>query len=81
MDIANVVAAIRLHYHANMTSVVNVLNQLHVMPDEKAEEANRRHMMTVVNDILPRLGYDTSAFHEEENDEELDEDESPEMGM
>ena len=54
-DIANVVSRIRLHYHANMLSVVNAANQLHILSDEKAEEINKRHCMTIFADIIPRL--------------------------
>lgn len=55
MDIANVVARIRRVYHENMVSIVNAGNQLHLIKDEKAEEANMNHVMTLVNDIYPRI--------------------------
>ena len=58
IDIPTKVAKMRFMYHANMLDVNNVLNQMHLMSDEKAEKNNRRHTMTIVNDILPRLGYD-----------------------
>ena len=59
MDIAERVALARFWYHANMTSVVNVANQLHILSDERAEEMNKNHTMTIVNDIIPRLSKDT----------------------
>ena len=31
-------------------------------PDEKAEERNKKHVMTIVNDILPRMGYDVEEY-------------------
>lgn len=55
MDIANVVAKIRLNYHANMLSVVNAANQLHIISDDKANRLNEKHAMTIFEDILPRL--------------------------
>jgi hypothetical protein len=48
-----------------MTSVVNVLNQLGILSDEKAEEKNKHHIMTIVNDISPRLN--AKAIKELEN--------------
>lgn len=65
MDIATRVAIWRYKYHANMTSVVNVLNQLGILSDEKAEEKNKHHVMTIANDILPRLN--AKAIKELEN--------------
>ena len=66
MDISKEVAKARFQYHANACSIVNVLNQLGLMSDEKAEARNKKHVMTIVNDICPRLGIDTvKAFKEE----------------
>lgn len=62
MDICRLVAKVRFNYHANACSVVNVLNQLGLMSDEKAEARNKNHVMTIVNDICPRLGLDPSKF-------------------
>ena len=59
MDIAEKIAVARFWYHANMTSIVNVANQLYILSDEKAEEANKNHTMTIVNDIIPRLSKET----------------------
>ena len=55
MDIAKCVTKIRFHYHANMLSVVNAANQLHLLSDEKAEEINKKHTMIIFEDIFPRL--------------------------
>ena len=59
MDIAERIAVMRFWYHANMTSIVNVANQLHILSDNKAEEMNKNHTMTIVNDIIPRLSKET----------------------
>jgi hypothetical protein len=65
MDITKVVAALRFKYHANMLDVNNVLNQLGLRNDEKAEEKGAYHAMTIINDVLPRLGYDVEGFMNE----------------
>lgn len=49
------VAIMRFKYHANMLDVVNVLNQLHILSDERAEKMNKNHTMTIVTDLLPRI--------------------------
>lgn len=62
MDIAIIVAKARETYHTNMTSVVNAANQLKLISDEKANLLNKRHVMTLVNDVWPRLyGEETIA--------------------
>lgn len=58
MNLPKIVAKMRLRYHANMIDVVNVGNQLGIISDEKAEEMNKNHAMTIFTDILPRLGID-----------------------
>lgn len=62
MDISTLVAKVRFHYHANACDVDNVLNQIGLMSDKKAEERNRNHVMTIVNDICPRLGLNPSKI-------------------
>lgn len=57
MDLPKTVAKVRFHYHAVMLDLNNALNQLRILSDDKAEKNNERHTMTIVNDILPRLGY------------------------
>lgn len=55
MDVAIMVAKAREFYHANMTSVINAANQLKLIKDEKADELNKRHVMTLINDVWPRI--------------------------
>lgn len=59
MDLAKKVAVMRFKFHANMTSIVNVANQLHILTDDKANEMNKHHVMECF-DALERLGYDLS---------------------
>ena len=54
-SLPEVVAIARFKYHANMLDIVNVANQLHILSDEKAEEMNKHHAMTIMTDLLPRL--------------------------
>lgn len=56
MDLSTRVAKMRLNFHATACDWNNVLNQLHVLSDEKAEARNRNHVKVIINDILPRLG-------------------------
>ena len=56
------VTKMRLKFHVEAVDWNNALNQLHMISDEKAENKNKEHVMTIVNDILPRLGKDTKAF-------------------
>ena len=58
MDLAKAVAKMRLHHHANMIEINNILNQLGLRKDDKAEEIAKRHTMLIVNDIIPRLKAD-----------------------
>lgn len=66
MKLAKMVATMRYHHHANMVELINVGNQLGIISDEKAEAKNRDHVMVIFNDILPRLGVDTSKLVEDE---------------
>lgn len=68
MSMATFVTAMRFKYHANATDINNALNQLHIISDEKAEERNKKHVMTIVNDILPRMGYDVEEYFKKKND-------------
>ena len=65
MSLERNVAKIRFWYHANRLDINNALNQLHLMSDRKNEESNRKHVMIIFSDILPRLGYDVSSLQEE----------------
>jgi hypothetical protein len=53
--LSTVVAKCRLWYHAEAIELNNVLNQLHIRKDDVAEDKAADHMLTIVNDILPRL--------------------------
>jgi len=55
MGLADKVSKMRLSYHLNGIEINNVLNQLHIRDDEKAERIAKNHVMTIFNDILPRL--------------------------
>lgn len=63
MDMPTMIAKLRLCYHSNATSFVNVLNQLHIVSDEVAERRNKIHVMTVLEDIAPRLGKDVFSVY------------------
>lgn len=75
MSLSKTVAKLREIYHTNMTDVVNVLNQLHIIKDEKADEYNKRHVMTLVEDVWPRLygqeAVDNLFKESTKNEEEL----------
>lgn len=53
-----IVANLRLRYHSNAIDLNNVLNQLKIRSDEKAEEIAKQHAMTIFEDIFPRLNID-----------------------
>lgn len=55
MDLPRKVAMVRMIYHVNMIDVINVGNQLGLIKDEKAEERNKHHVMTLINDVWPRI--------------------------
>ena len=65
MDITKIVAELRFNYHANMLDVNNILNQLKLRSDEKAEENGKKHCMECF-DCLGRLGYDLSSLKKNE---------------
>lgn len=56
MSIPNMVAKIRLNYHLNMIDLVNAGNQLHFISDEKADDANKKHLKGCI-DCYERLGF------------------------
>lgn len=62
MDITKRVATMRLNFHANTVSLNNVLNQFHIISNETAEKRNKNHVMTILTDIMPRLGKDVDGF-------------------
>ena len=55
MNISIIVAKAREVYHTNIVDVVNAANQMHLIKDDKAEELNKHHVMTLMNDIYPRI--------------------------
>lgn len=67
MNIPKLVTIARYAYHLNAIDANNVLNQLKIRKDDKAEVVAKKHFVTIVEDILPRLGYDTSKFYKEES--------------
>lgn len=64
--LAKLVAKARFIYHTNAVEVVNAANQLHIISDEKAEEMNKNHVMTLFNDVMPRLGFDVQSAMRED---------------
>lgn len=54
MDITKKVAKLRFGYHANMLDVCNVLNQVGILKDDKAEEVMKDHTMKCM-DCLARM--------------------------
>ena len=55
MSLPIMIANIRLKYHLNALDLYNSLNQLHLVSDEKAEEANKMHFNKCI-DCYSRLG-------------------------
>lgn len=54
MSLPTMITKIRLKYHLNALDFYNSLNQLHLVSDEKAEEANKMHLKKCV-DCYSRL--------------------------
>lgn len=61
-SLPDLVALLRCRYHLNAIDINNVLNQLGLRSNDKAEECAKNHVMTLWNDILPRLGYNTKEI-------------------
>lgn len=55
MSISKEVTKMRYKYHLTAIELNNVLNQLHIRNDEKAEEIGKKHAMVIFNDIIPRI--------------------------
>ena len=66
MDISTMVTKIRLRHHTNVIERNNVLNQLKLRSDSKAEEIAKKHTMIIIGDIFPRLGLDVKEVFNEE---------------
>lgn len=62
MDLPKMIAVMRCKYHLEMIDLVNAGHQLHLISGGTADQKNRKHLRTLINDILPRLGYDTSEY-------------------
>ena len=48
MALADIVAKILIHYHANCVDITNCLGQLHLISDEEWEERNKKHVMALI---------------------------------
>lgn len=59
VSLCDVVTHARFLYHLNAIDVNNVLNQLRLRSDKKADKRAAEHLTVIVDDILPRLGYDS----------------------
>ena len=71
MDITKKVAKMRFVYHTNMLDVCNVLNQLGILKDDKAETVMKDHCMKSF-DCMERMGLDVKGyFNKHKNEEEL----------
>ena len=62
MSIVTKVAKMRLEYHSSMLDVCNVLNQLGILKDEKAEEVMKNHTMKCF-DAMVHMGLDPWRRH------------------
>ena len=69
MGMAETVAKMRFKYHLEAIEMNNVLNQLGIRSNAKADECAKRHFMTLIEDVMPRLGYDTSSLFVENEEE------------
>ena len=71
MSLSLIVANIRLKYHLNMIELVNSANQLHLISDDKADNANKLHLKNCI-DCYDRMGYVLpKAFMDFAREEEL----------
>ena len=57
MNIVKEVAKMRLTFHANMLDICNVLNQLRILKDDKAETVMKRHALECF-DAMEHMGLD-----------------------
>lgn len=49
------ITKLRFAYHAEMLDVNKVLNDLGLISDEQHEESNKKHVMTLINDVFPKM--------------------------
>ena len=61
MSLSKFVAKMRFTYHVNAIEINNVLNQLHIRSDSKANAVGKYHFDEVL-DCLERLGYDVNGY-------------------
>lgn len=66
MSLPKLIAKIRFYYHAEMLDVNSVLGQLHIISEDKWEASNKKHAMTIFNNIFPILGIDISLLEKED---------------
>lgn len=69
MSIVTKVAKMRLIYHVSMFDVCNVLNQLGILNDEKAEEVMKNHTMKYF-DAVEHMGLDPWKKKKKNKEEE-----------
>ena len=68
MDIVKKVAKMRLMFHANMLDVCNVLNELGILNDDKAENVMKHHAMECL-DAMEHMGLDPYGKNKNFKDE------------
>ena len=68
MSIVKKVAKMRLMFHANMLDVCNVLNQLGILNDDKAENVMKHHTMECF-DAMEHMGLDPYGKNKNFKDE------------
>ena len=67
-DITKKVAKMRFIYHTNMLDICNVLNQLGILKDEKAEIVMKDHCMKSF-DCMERMGLDVRGYFNKHKNE------------
>ena len=67
MSMVTKVAKARLIFHANMLDVGNVLNQLGILDDKKANEFNKKHCMACF-DAMEHMGLDPYGYISKEEE-------------
>ncbi len=59
MNIVKATANCRFFYHTNMLDICNVLNQLGILKDDRAEEVMKRHTMKSLDCVRITKGYNS----------------------
>ena len=65
MNIVKTVAKMRLNYHLNMLDVCNVLNQLHILSNRKANKKMKNHLFECL-DAMEHLDMNLDVFNDDE---------------